>query len=76
VERAEREVEAILRKAWDMDEDEEPPDDYLGAEERHQALAHALGLPPYCYSMGYYSIQGGNVPEGVDLAVLDRTSAP
>lgn len=75
-ERAEPEVEAILRSAWGVDKDEWPPGDYLGAEVRHQALARALGLPPYCYSMGYASIGFGNVPEGVDLALLVRTMAP
>jgi hypothetical protein len=73
VERAEHEVEAILRNSWDIDKDEWPPDDYLAAEERHQALARTLGLPSYCYSMGYDSIQHGNVPEGVDVALLIRT---
>jgi hypothetical protein len=45
----------------------------LSAEERHQALAKALGLPPYSYSMGYYSIGVGNVPEGVAIPNLAST---
>jgi hypothetical protein len=61
-------IDEILH-AWDDDDWNEG----FGAEERHQALAEALSLPPYAYSMGYYSIGFGNVPEGVDRTLLIKT---
>jgi hypothetical protein len=69
-------VEALLRQ-WDGGEDDEDDevdevdeDDALLAEERHQAIARARGLPVYAYSMGYYAIEGGNLPAGVEPARL------
>jgi hypothetical protein len=75
-EQAAQEVDALLHfepLAEDADGELVLPDTYLPAEQQHQALARALGLPAYCYSMGYYSIVGGNVPDDVDLSHLVKT---
>lgn len=34
-----------------------------GELERHQALVRILGLPPYSVGVGFYTIEGGFVPE-------------
>jgi hypothetical protein len=63
------EIEAILRQ-WDDDSLE----DYPFAEERHQALAEALSLPPYAHGAGYNSIDEDEVSAGADRARLIKTS--
>jgi hypothetical protein len=44
-------------------------------EERHQALAQALGLPDpaWAYSIGFYAIEGGYLAVGADTAGYTRT---
>lgn len=64
-------VARLLRVRWGRTDIDGQPG--LPAEERHHALAQALGFPPYAYSMGYYSIEVGNVPEGVAIPSLART---
>jgi len=62
-------VDALLRRWW-VGHDVANKDEGILAEDRHRAVAQALGWPPYTYSMGYHSIGFGNVPEGVDTARL------
>jgi hypothetical protein len=77
-ERAVREVDTLLHfEPLSEDEDGElvTPDSYLPAEQLHKALAQALGLPAYCYSMSYYSIERGPTPAGADRSLLVKTLA-
>ncbi len=73
-ETAEAEAETILRQ-WGGP-DEEGPDEYLWASERHQNLAQALGFPraSWAYSMGYDAIEAGYLPADVDGAQFIHTT--
>ncbi len=64
-------VETLLHQWWDG-QDDAADDTHIPAEERHMAVAEALGFPPYAYSMGYDAIEFGDAPKGVDLTLLTR----
>jgi hypothetical protein len=46
--------------------------DYLFAEDIHRELVAALGMPAFAAVAGYYVIENGETPEGLDKAALSR----
>jgi hypothetical protein len=54
------EVEQVLRKSG-LDED-----GYTFEVERHEALAHLLGLPAFSVGTGYNYVSQGELPDGLD----------
>jgi hypothetical protein len=59
------EVEAILRNPAAFGDDA-----YIFASERHEDLAHALGLPLFSVGLGFNYVREGDAPEGLDLGDL------
>ena len=57
-------------KADSLDDDRSP--DYLFAEDIHRELVAALGMPTFAAVAGYYVIENGEMPEGLDRAALSR----
>lgn len=52
--------------------DDDWSSDYLFAENIHRELVAALGMPTFAAMAGYYVIENGEVPEGLDKAALLR----
>ncbi len=50
------------------------PDDLLPGEDLHQELAALLGMPPFAAGVGYYVVENGELPEGLDRSALVRTT--
>jgi hypothetical protein len=61
-------IEQILRKS-SYDED-----GYIFAVDRHRDLVRALGLPEWAVGTSYESLAGGELPEGLAVGDLKRST--
>ncbi len=49
---------------------DDPGEEYLLGEDIHDSLVRALAMPPFAAFTGYYSIENGELPEGLAEASL------